>query len=74
MEVTYTPPTDARFIDLENMSVADSKSRASMASSMTRATAQSDLLEDKEIYHPIIKVPPVVNVELEEWLIQVQFL
>lgn len=71
MEVTYTPPSDARFVDLESMSVADSKSRASLASSATRAAAQSDLLEDKEIFHPIIKIPPVVNVELEEWIIQV---
>lgn len=78
MDVIYTPPQPGNFYDLDSRSVdgrsITGKSYTSGTSSTRVAQNEADLLEDKEIYHPKIKVPEIINVESTEWIIQVRII
>ena len=71
MDVIYTPPTDSIIYDPDLRSVKSADVKSMEAPTSVNSTA--DLFEDTEIFHPKINQPKTINVEHNEWIIQVQY-
>ena len=73
MDVIYTPPTEKDFYDTDARSVK-SDVKSIEAPTSVSSTNAADMFEDTEIFHPKINQPKTINVNHEEWIIQVGWL